>query len=83
MQTPLISALQDIHVQELLLKEMSNARAAAREKAKLAQMEKDGMTPLFPGCRPQDTRLHVTLDALEMKAQNKWTDMSFSENMQF
>ena len=82
-QTPLTSALQDIHVQELLLKETSNARAAAREKAKLAQMEKDGMTPLFPGCRPQDTRLHVTLDALEMKAQNKWTDVSFSENMQF
>ena len=35
-QTPLISALQDSHVQELLLKEMSNARAAAREKANLS-----------------------------------------------
>ena len=77
-QNPLMSALQDSHVQELLLKETSNARAAAREKAKLAQMEKDGMTPLFPGCWPQDTRLQVTLDALEMKANNKWTDVSFS-----
>ena len=54
------SAFQDIHVQELLHKQTSNARAAEREKAKLAQMKKDGMTPLFPGCRPQDTRLQVT-----------------------
>ena len=72
------SAFQDIHVQELLHKQTSNARAAEREKAKLAQMKKDGMTPLFPGCRPQDTRLQVTLDALEMKSNNKWTDLSFS-----
>ena len=46
-QTPITSALQDIHVQELLHKETSNARAAAREKAKLEQMKKDGMTPLL------------------------------------
>jgi hypothetical protein len=50
--TPLISALRDSHIQDLLLQEMSNDRAAARERAKLAQMEKDGMTPIFPGCRP-------------------------------
>jgi hypothetical protein len=31
------------------------------------------MAPIFPGCRPQDTRLHVTLDYLQMKTQNKWT----------
>jgi hypothetical protein len=42
--------LQDPHVQELLLKETSNAKAAAREKAKLEQMEIDGKTLLFPGC---------------------------------
>ena len=59
-EIPLISALRDSHVQDLLLKEMSNDRAAAREKAKLAQIEIDGVTPLFPGCRPEDTRLHVT-----------------------
>ena len=82
-QNPLMSALQDSHVQELLLKETSNARAAAREKAKLAQIEIDGKTPLYPGCRPQDTRLQVTLDALEMKSGNKWTDASFNQNMQF
>src|SRR3954471_18844473 len=82
-QTRITSALQDIHVQELLHKETSNAWAAAREKAKLEQMNKDGMTPLFPGCRPQDTRLQVTLDALEMKSNNKWTDVSFNETMEF
>jgi hypothetical protein len=41
MQTPLTSALRDSHVQELLLKETSNAKATAREKDKLEQMEKD------------------------------------------
>jgi hypothetical protein len=49
-QTRLTLALQDPHVQELLLKETSNAKAAAREKAKLEQMEIDGKTLLFPGC---------------------------------
>ena len=83
METLLTSALRDPHVQELLLKETSNARAAAREKAKLAQMEIDGMTPLYPGCRPEDTRLNVTLKGLEMKAEHKWTDVSFNANMEF
>ncbi|KAK1693135.1 hypothetical protein QYE76_009832 [Lolium multiflorum] len=81
--TPLISALRDSHVQDLLLQETSNDRVVARERAKLSQMEKDGMTPIFPGCRPQDTRLHVTLDYLQMKTQNKWTDSSFSKNLKF
>jgi hypothetical protein len=79
----LTSALWVPHVQELLLKETSNAKAAAREKAKLAQMEKDGLTPLYPGCRPKDTHLNVTLKALEMKAEHKWTDVSFNANMEF
>jgi hypothetical protein len=79
----LTSALRDPHVQELLLKEMSNDKAAAREKAKLAQMEKDRVNPLYPWCRPEDTRLNVTLKALEMKAEHKWTDASFNANMEF
>ena len=82
-ETPLTSALRDPHVQELLLKETSNARAAAREKAKLAQMEIDGRTPLYPGCRPDDTRLNITLTSLEMKAQYKWTDVSYTADMKF
>jgi hypothetical protein len=40
-QTRLTSALQDPYVQELLLKETSNVKAAAREKAKLELMEID------------------------------------------
>jgi hypothetical protein len=79
----LTSALRDPHVQELLRKEMSNDKAAAREKAKLAQMEKDRVTPLYPWCRPEDTHLNVTLKALEMKAKHKWTDVSFNANMEF
>jgi hypothetical protein len=51
-ETLLTSALRDPHVQELLLIETSNAKAAAREKDKLEQMEKDGKTPLYPGCWP-------------------------------
>ncbi|KAK1652691.1 hypothetical protein QYE76_070496 [Lolium multiflorum] len=76
-QTPLTSALRDPHVQELLLKDTGNAKP----EAKLAQMEVDGMTPLYPGCRPEDTRLSVTLECLEMKAEHKWTDSSFNDNM--
>jgi hypothetical protein len=37
----------------------------------------------YPGCRPEDTRLNVTLKALEMKEQHKWTDVSFNDNMEF
>jgi hypothetical protein len=81
-QTLLTSALRDPHVQELLLKERSNAKAAAREKDKLEQMEKDGKI-LYPGCRPGDTCLNVTLKALEMKVQHKWTDFSFDDNLEY
>src|SRR5215216_1320586 len=66
--------VRDPYVQELLLKQTSNARAAAREKAKIAQLEKDAVTPLYEGCRPGDTRLNVTLKAMEMKAKQKLSD---------
>ena len=46
-------------------------------------MEVDGLTPLYPGCRPEDTRLNVTLKTLEMKAEHKWTDTSYNANMEF
>jgi hypothetical protein len=46
-------------------------------------MEIDGKTLLFPGCQPEDTRLSVTLKALEMKAESKWTEVSFNKNMRF
>ena len=63
--------VQDPHLQELLLKKASNARAAAREKSKLNQLEMDVVTPLYEGCRPEDTRLKVALMALEMKVKTQ------------
>ena len=75
--------VQDPYLQELLLKQTSNARAAAREKAKMDQLEVDAVTPLYEGCRPEDTRLKVTLMALEMKVKHKMTDTSFNDNMLF
>ena len=63
--------MQDPHIQDLLLKQTDDARAAAREKAKLDQLEIDAVTPLYEGRRPEDTRLKVTLMALdEGKTQN-------------
>jgi hypothetical protein len=80
---PSMGWVQDPHIQELLLKQTDNARAAAREKAKLDQVEIDAVTPLYEGCRPEDTRLKVTLMALEMKVKHKMTDACFDENMSF
>jgi hypothetical protein len=81
--TPSGSWVQNPYVQALLLKQTSNARDAAREKAKLASLEKDAVSPFYAGCRPGDTRLDITLRALQMKARHKWTDKSFDENMAF
>ena len=53
--------MRDTHVQELLLQKSSKA---AREKAKLAQLEIDSNTPFYAGCRPEETRLKATLMAL-------------------
>ena len=80
---PSMGWVQDPHIQELLLKQTGNARAATREKAKLDQLEIDAVTPLYEGCRPEDTRLKVTLMALEMKVKHKMTDTCFDENMSF
>src|ERR1041385_37634 len=44
------SWVRDPHVQELLVKEALNARGAAREKAKMAQLEKDAIMKLYEGC---------------------------------
>jgi hypothetical protein len=76
--TLLNSVVWDPHVQELLMKKYSNV---AKEKAKLAQLEIDVTTPLYAGCEPENTRLKVTLQALQMKAKHKWTDMSFNDHM--
>src|SRR3954466_2043248 len=57
--------VRDPHVQELLVKEALNARGAGREKAKMVQLEKDAVTKLYDGCNNGDTRLNVTLWAME------------------
>ena len=75
------SWVRDPHVQALLGKEARNARGAAREKARLAQLEKDAVTDLYEGCNDGDTRLNVTLGDMEMKEKHKWTDESFDDNM--
>ena len=80
---PSMGWVQDPHIQELLLKQTDNARVAAREKAKLDQLEIDAVTPFYEGCRPEDTRLKVTLMALEMKVKHRMTDACFDENMSF
>jgi hypothetical protein len=75
-QTPLTSAVRDPHVQELLTKKTTDARGAAREKAKLRQLEIDSTTPLYKDCDPKETRLKAALEVLEMKAKYKWSDKS-------
>ena len=42
-----------------------------RMKAKLDQLEIDAITPLYEGCRLEDTCLKVMLMALEMKVKHK------------
>ena len=80
---PLTKFLQDPHLQELLLRPTTNDRAAAREKYKLGQLEIDTNTQFYPGCRPEDSRLKVALDALQMKVKHHWTDASVDEYLQY
>src|SRR3954465_4926305 len=75
--------MQDPHVQELLHKNTTSERAASREEAKMAQLELDSKTPLYEGCRPEDTRLSFTLGLIKMKAKNKWSDTSLDEHFNF
>jgi hypothetical protein len=70
-RTPLTSAMHDPHLQELLARNTGEARGAAREKAKLVQLEIDSTTPLYAGCTMENTRLKVTLDVLQMNAKYK------------
>ena len=82
-RTPLTSVVRDPHVQELLLKKTTDARGAAREKSKLAQLEIDSNTLLYAGCGPEESRLRVALDVLQMKAKHRWTDTSVDDCLQY
>ena len=77
------SVMQDPHVRELLRNNTTSERAASREEAKLAQLELDSKTPLYEGCRPEDTRLSFMLGLLKTKAKNKWSDTSLDEHLNF
>ena len=75
--------MQDPHVQDLLRKKTTNARAASREESKLAQLELDSKTPLYAGCDPKETRLNFTLNLLQTKAKHKWNDASLNEHLKY
>jgi hypothetical protein len=79
--TPLTAAVQDRHVQELLLSNTStDPKIAGRRKAKLDQLEVDSRTPLYDAARgTEESRLRYALDIMEMKAKHKWTDTSVDE----
>jgi hypothetical protein len=68
--------MHDPHLQELLARKIADARGAAREKAKLAQLVIDSTTRLYTGCTMEDTRLKVALDVVQMKEKYKWTNAS-------
>ena len=70
----LAKMVNDPHVQEQILKDTDNVRAADREQAKLQTLVKDSETPLYPGCDPEYTRLSVTLELLRLKAIHNDTD---------
>ena len=80
-RAPLTSAVQDPHLKELLLKKKSNPISAAREQSKLTQLEIDWNTPLYPDCEPDNSRLKVALDVLQMKARYKWHDVSLDASL--
>jgi hypothetical protein len=80
--TPLTSAMQDPHFQELLMNNRStDARVGDRRKSKLAQPEIDSRTPLYdaPGREPEENHLRVALNLLEIKATHGWSDSSVDE----
>jgi hypothetical protein len=75
--------MHDPHLQELRARNTGEARGAAREKAKLVQLEVDSTTPLYAGCTMEDTRLKVALDVLQMKAKYKWTNASVKASLKY
>ena len=79
----LAEMLQDPHVKELLQKKTTNERASIKEALKLAQLELDKNAPLYEGCDPEHTRLHVTLKLLDIKARFKSTDASLDATLEY
>ena len=65
------------------LRKTTNSRSAVREESKLAQLEIDSKTPLYPDCDPRSSRLSVALDVLQMKARYKWSDKSVDAKLKY
>ena len=82
-ETSLAAMVQDPHFKDLLRKKTSNDRAAIKEALKLAQLEIDAKTPLYEGCDPEHTRLHVTLKLLNIKEKFKSTDASLNATLEY
>ena len=49
-----------------------------REFCKFERLMEDSGKPLFPGCKPEYTRLSTVLELLKLKASNGWSDKSFT-----
>lgn len=45
---------------------------------KFERLMEDSGKPLFPGCKPEYTRLSTVLELLKLKASNGWSDKSFT-----
>jgi hypothetical protein len=75
--------VQDPHVQELLLKETTTVRVAAREKLKLTQLEINSNTQVYAGCRPEDSSLKLKLNILQQKSKFRWSDISGNKHFKF
>ena len=50
-----------------------------REYVQFRGLMEDSEKPLFPGCKPEYTRLSSVLELLKLKASNGWSDKSFTE----
>jgi hypothetical protein len=79
--TPLTAAMQDRHVQELVLSNTSTDTGfAGRRKSKLDQLEVDSRTLLYDAARGmEESHLRVALNIMEMKEKHKWYDTSMDE----
>ena len=79
----LCSAVRDPHLQEVITKDSTTTRGAAREKLKLKQLEKDLDTPVYEGFGSTPSRLKVTLDILKQKSKFGWSYISVNKYLKY
>ncbi|XP_058077117.1 uncharacterized protein LOC131225557 [Magnolia sinica] len=49
------------------------------DEARYRKLMEDAKQPLYPSCKPEHTKLSVTVELLSMKARFRWSDNSFTE----